>query len=75
MNVSFVDHDHPESPTNKSIANWGDAEKVCDVVADLLHWNRYVSRPQPHSRANIRCRSSREGHWRHHAVHGADPVD
>jgi superfamily I DNA and/or RNA helicase len=38
-NVTFVDHDYPESPQSQSIANYGDAERVCDVVADLLDQN------------------------------------
>ena len=35
-NVTFVDHDYPESPQMRSMANYGDAEKVCDIVTDLL---------------------------------------
>ena len=35
-NITFVDHDHPESPRMRSIANQGDAEKVCDIITDLL---------------------------------------
>ena len=38
-NMTFVDHEHPESPENKSIANYGDASKVVDIVADLLYCN------------------------------------
>jgi superfamily I DNA and/or RNA helicase len=38
-NVTFVDHDYPESPQSQSIANYGDAEKVCDVIADLMYNN------------------------------------
>ena len=36
QNITFLDHDHPESPQTRSIANYGDAEKVCDIVTDLL---------------------------------------
>lgn len=43
-NVMFIDHEHPESPEMKSIANHGDAEIVTDIVVDLLHSNP-VSRP------------------------------
>ena len=35
-NLTFIDHDHPESPRMRSIANHGDAEMVCDIVTDLL---------------------------------------
>ena len=35
-NVTFVDHDQREIPQMRSIANYGDAEKVCDIVTDLL---------------------------------------
>ncbi|WVF71388.1 hypothetical protein IAT40_006192 [Kwoniella sp. CBS 6097] len=38
-NMTFLNHDHPESPVSKSLANYGDAEIVCDVVADLLYKN------------------------------------
>ncbi|KAK4688511.1 carbonic anhydrase, partial [Tremellales sp. Uapishka_1] len=38
-NMTFVDHEHPESPMNKSIENYGDVEKVCDIVTDLLAKN------------------------------------
>ncbi|RXK38247.1 hypothetical protein M231_04419 [Tremella mesenterica] len=38
-NVTFVDHRHPESPENQSLANYGDAVKVVDIVADLLDCN------------------------------------
>ena len=37
--MTFVDHDHPESPEMKSIANHGDAEIIADIVVDLLHKN------------------------------------
>ncbi|WVR06847.1 hypothetical protein IAU60_003883 [Kwoniella sp. DSM 27419] len=37
--LTFLNHDHPESPVSKSLANYGDAEIVCDVVADLLYKN------------------------------------
>ncbi|WWC89106.1 uncharacterized protein L201_004024 [Kwoniella dendrophila CBS 6074] len=38
-NITFLNHDHPESPMAKSIANYGDAEYVCDVIADLMYKN------------------------------------
>ena len=38
-NVMFIDHDHPESPESMSLSNYGDAEKVTDVVVDLLLQN------------------------------------
>jgi len=38
-NVTFLDHDHPESPQSRSIANHGDAEIVCNLIADLLYRN------------------------------------
>ena len=38
-NVMFIDHDYPESPETKSIANYGDAEIVADIVVDILHNN------------------------------------
>lgn len=38
-NVTFLDHDHPESPQSKSLANYGDANLVTDLVVDLLHKN------------------------------------
>lgn len=38
-NVSFVDHDQFESPVSQSISNYGDADIVCEVVADLLARN------------------------------------
>ncbi|WVQ99470.1 hypothetical protein IAU59_006605 [Kwoniella sp. CBS 9459] len=38
-NMTFLNHDHPESPMSKSLANYGDAEIVCDVIADLLYKN------------------------------------
>ncbi|WWD17087.1 hypothetical protein CI109_101524 [Kwoniella shandongensis] len=38
-NLTFLNHDHPESPMMKSISNHGDAEVVCDVIADLLYKN------------------------------------
>lgn len=39
MNVTFLNHDFPESPQNRSIANHHEAARVCDIVADLLHKN------------------------------------
>lgn len=39
MNMTFVDHDTPESPLRSSLANYGDGEQVCNIVADLLHNN------------------------------------
>ena len=44
-NVTFVDHDYPESPQMRSIANHGDAEHVCNIVADLLHNNPVCLNP------------------------------
>ncbi len=41
--VSFVDHAFPESARSKSLANEGDADIVCDVIADLMY-NNPVSR-------------------------------
>ncbi|WVQ79928.1 hypothetical protein IAT38_002029 [Cryptococcus sp. DSM 104549] len=38
-NMSFIHHSHEESPMMKSIANYGDAEIVIDVVTDLLKRN------------------------------------
>jgi hypothetical protein len=38
-NITFLDHDHPESPQSSSLANYGDASHVCDLVADLLYHN------------------------------------
>lgn len=35
-NVTFIDHDHPESPQMSSLANHGDANIVASIVADLL---------------------------------------
>ena len=35
-NLTFVDHDYLETPQMRSIANYGDAEKVCDIATDLL---------------------------------------
>ena len=43
-NVTFIDHDHPESAEMSSLANHGDANIVCNVVADLLY-NNPVSPP------------------------------
>lgn len=37
--MMFLDHDHPESPEMKSIANHGDAAIICDIVADILFHN------------------------------------
>ena len=42
-NVMFVDHDFPETLENQSLANYGDAERVADIVVDLLY-NNPVSR-------------------------------
>ncbi|CAK9780747.1 unnamed protein product [Cutaneotrichosporon oleaginosum] len=39
MNVTFLNHDFPESPQNRSIANHHEAGRICDIVADLLHNN------------------------------------
>lgn len=39
LNVTFLNHDFPESPSNRSIANYHEAGRVCDVVADLLKHN------------------------------------
>ncbi|WRT66587.1 uncharacterized protein IL334_003546 [Kwoniella shivajii] len=39
QNITFLNHDHPESPMSKSLANYGDAEYVCDAIADLLFKN------------------------------------
>ncbi|BEI82979.1 hypothetical protein CcaverHIS002_0308470 [Cutaneotrichosporon cavernicola] len=39
MNMTFLNHDFPESPQNRSIANHHEAGRVCDIVADLLHNN------------------------------------
>ncbi|OCF74278.1 hypothetical protein I204_04648 [Kwoniella mangroviensis CBS 8886] len=38
-NITFLNHDHPESPISKSLANYGDAEYACDVIADLMYKN------------------------------------
>jgi superfamily I DNA and/or RNA helicase len=38
-NVTFVDHDHPETAESSSLANYGDAAIVCNIVADLLYHN------------------------------------
>lgn len=38
-NVTFLNHNFPESPTNRSIANYHEAGRVCDIVADLLERN------------------------------------
>ncbi|WVW84149.1 hypothetical protein I302_106178 [Kwoniella bestiolae CBS 10118] len=38
-NITFLNHDHPESPISKSIANYADAEYACDVIADLMYKN------------------------------------
>ncbi|WWC70009.1 uncharacterized protein I206_103953 [Kwoniella pini CBS 10737] len=38
-NFTFLNHDHPESPMSKSLANYGDAEYACDVIADLMYKN------------------------------------
>jgi superfamily I DNA and/or RNA helicase len=47
-NLTFVDHDYKETPQMRSIANHGDAEKVCDIVTDLL-FNNPVSLGPLHS--------------------------
>jgi superfamily I DNA and/or RNA helicase len=39
LNVTFLNHDYPESPASRSIANYHEAGRVCDIVADLLHNN------------------------------------
>jgi superfamily I DNA and/or RNA helicase len=39
LNVTFLNHDFPESPLNRSIANYHEAGRVCDIVADLLYSN------------------------------------
>ncbi|GMK53615.1 hypothetical protein CspeluHIS016_0102010 [Cutaneotrichosporon spelunceum] len=39
MNMTFLNHDFPESPQNRSIANHHEAGRICDIVADLLHNN------------------------------------
>lgn len=36
LNVTFLNHDFPESPSNRSIANYHEAGRVCDIIADLL---------------------------------------
>ncbi|KAK8864605.1 hypothetical protein IAR55_001855 [Kwoniella newhampshirensis] len=38
-NLTFLNHNHPEGPMMRSLSNWGDAEVVCDVIADLLFKN------------------------------------
>lgn len=38
-NVTFLNHDYPESPLSRSIANYHEAGRVCDIVADILHRN------------------------------------
>lgn len=35
-NVTFLNHNFPESPLNRSIANFHEAGRVCDIIADLL---------------------------------------
>jgi superfamily I DNA and/or RNA helicase len=37
--LGFIDHGFPETPRSKSLANEGDADIVCDIVADLLACN------------------------------------
>ncbi|WVQ73931.1 hypothetical protein IAR50_003512 [Cryptococcus sp. DSM 104548] len=37
--MTFLSHEHQESAVMKSLANYGDAELVVDIVADLLHKN------------------------------------
>lgn len=37
--LTFLNHDFPESPQNRSIANHHEAGRVCDIVADLLASN------------------------------------
>lgn len=39
LNVTFLNHDFPESPENQSIANHHEASRVCDIVYDLLDKN------------------------------------
>lgn len=46
LNVTFLNHDFPESPQNRSIANYHEAGRVCDIIADLLH-NNPVGLPFP----------------------------
>lgn len=36
LNVTFLNHDFPESPLNMSIANHHEAGRVCDIIGDLL---------------------------------------
>jgi superfamily I DNA and/or RNA helicase len=38
-NVTFLDHDHPETSESSSLANYGDATIVCNIIADLLYHN------------------------------------
>jgi superfamily I DNA and/or RNA helicase len=38
-NVTFLDHDHPESAQSASLANYGDASITCNIIADLLYHN------------------------------------
>lgn len=38
-NVTFIDHDHPESAQMSSLANYGDAAIACNAIADLLYNN------------------------------------
>lgn len=38
-NVTFIDHDHPESPESFSLANHGDARIIRDIIGDLLYNN------------------------------------
>jgi len=38
-NVTFLDHDHPEASESSSLANYGDATIVCNIIADLLYHN------------------------------------
>lgn len=46
-NVTFLDHDHPESAEMSSLANHGDANIVCNVVADLMYNNPVSLLPSP----------------------------
>lgn len=44
----FIDHNHPESPQSRSIANHGDAEIISDIVVDLLLSNPVSPGPASH---------------------------
>ena len=53
-NMTFIDHEHPESPEMRSIANHGDAEIVGDIVVDLLLNNPVCSVSSLSNAANTR---------------------